>query len=499
MLNGEGQQRFQRADRLVHALPRIADLGEPGRHRVDGERLRLAASNLGPGQRRGHPRVAGGADRIRRRHRAVLGVLVVVNEHAMQLLLPPLRGGQLGRPPLDLPGQRHGGAADLGETPVPLDSRVDVEAPGAGGLRPPGQPEVGEHITGDEGHLEDLRPLNAGHRVQVDPQLVRVVEVFGQHRVRVQVDAAQVDHPGDAGHVAGHHLVGGAPGREAEQDRLDPVGPLVRGPLLEERLALGAVHVPLEHHGPPGHAAQRSVRHGEVVLDQVELGVPGAGEVDLARVRHHHGGSPHVQAQFLPVRHASTVTRRSSGRPDDDRGVSGKRLAWGEAPARLLDLYDQALPQVYGYLLSRCGQRALAEDLAAETFLAAVDAVRVAPSPPLTTGWLIGVARHKLSDHWRRQAREERTLRAVAVAAEPDLNAGDPWDARLDALRAQDVLQRLGPHHRAALTLRYVDDLPVPEVASLLGRTVHATEALLGRARTAFRRAYQDDLGEGRH
>jgi RNA polymerase sigma-70 factor, ECF subfamily len=162
--------------------------------------------------------------------------------------------------------------------------------------------------------------------------------------------------------------------------------------------------------------------------------------------------------------------------------VSGQRLAFQDRPARLLDLYDRALPQVYGYLLSRCGQRALAEDLTAETFLAAVDAVRAAAPPPLTTGWLIGVARHKLSDHWRRQAREERTLRVVG--------ADDPWDARLDALRAQDVLQRLGPHHRAALTLRYVDDLPVPEVASVLGRTVHATEALLVRARSAFRTAY---------
>jgi RNA polymerase sigma-70 factor (ECF subfamily) len=174
--------------------------------------------------------------------------------------------------------------------------------------------------------------------------------------------------------------------------------------------------------------------------------------------------------------------------------VSGQRLAWGDPPARLLDLYDRALPQVYGYLLSRCGQRALAEDLTAETFLAAVDAVRISRSPPLTTGWLIGVARHKLSDHWRRQAREERTLRAVA--AEPDAGADDPWDARLDALRAQDVLQRLGPQHRAALTLRYVDDLPVPEVAGMLGRTVHATEALLVRARSAFRAAYTAGGGE---
>ena len=57
-------------------------------------------------------------------------------------------------------------------------------------------------------------------------------------------------------------------------------------------------------------------------------------------------------------------------------------------------------------------------------------------------------------------------------------------------LRARATLDRLAPHHRAALTLRYLDDLPVPEVAALLDRTLHATEALLVRARAAFRRAY---------
>jgi RNA polymerase sigma-70 factor, ECF subfamily len=66
----------------------------------------------------------------------------------------------------------------------------------------------------------------------------------------------------------------------------------------------------------------------------------------------------------------------------------------------------------------------------------------------------------------------------------------DPWDATLDRVRASDVLGALGDHHRSALTLRYVDGLPVPEVADLLGRTVHATEALLVRARNAFRAVY---------
>jgi len=154
--------------------------------------------------------------------------------------------------------------------------------------------------------------------------------------------------------------------------------------------------------------------------------------------------------------------------------------------AALLDLYDTALPRVYGYVLSRCGEQALAEDLTAETFLAAVDAVRRDDPPPLSTAWLVGVARHKLVDHWRRQAREERGLGAVGEDA-PD---EDPWDEHLDVLRARDTLSRLASHHRAALTLRYLDDLPVPEVAVVLERTVHGTEALLVRARAAFRRSY---------
>jgi RNA polymerase sigma-70 factor, ECF subfamily len=158
----------------------------------------------------------------------------------------------------------------------------------------------------------------------------------------------------------------------------------------------------------------------------------------------------------------------------------------------LLDLYDEALPQVYGYLLARCGDVALAEDLTAECFLAAVAAVRKPDPPPLNVAWLIGVARHKLVDHWRAREREQRGLRSVR-GGQPA--AEDPWDTQLDLIRARDALARLGPHHRAALTLRYLDGLTVPSVAAHLGRTVHATEALLVRARNAFRRVYTGEEG----
>jgi RNA polymerase sigma-70 factor (ECF subfamily) len=160
----------------------------------------------------------------------------------------------------------------------------------------------------------------------------------------------------------------------------------------------------------------------------------------------------------------------------------GSRAVQPPPDPGLLSLYDEALPQVYGYLLARCGQRALAEDLTAETFLAAVRA-----DDPVSVAWLIGTARHKLVDHWRRREREERSLRLVEGGGR---TSEDPWDVQLDALRAQEVLAGLSVQHRAVLTLRYLDDLPVLQVAALMNRTVHATEALLVRARTAFRHLY---------
>ena len=152
----------------------------------------------------------------------------------------------------------------------------------------------------------------------------------------------------------------------------------------------------------------------------------------------------------------------------------------------VVTMYRAALPRVYGYLLPRCGSASIAEDLTAETFLAAVDASRHGTLPEVNIAWLIGTARHKLVDHWRRESREARHLQALPDESVVD----DDVEARFERARAHEVLEELGAHHCAALTLRYLDGLSVPEVAEHLGRTVHATEALLVRARNAFRVAY---------
>ncbi|BDB40564.1 MULTISPECIES: RNA polymerase sigma factor [Mycobacterium] len=157
----------------------------------------------------------------------------------------------------------------------------------------------------------------------------------------------------------------------------------------------------------------------------------------------------------------------------------------GDAAGALLALYDEALPVVYGYFVRRCRDRGTAEDLTSETFLAAMDVARRGDPPPISVPWLLGVARHKLADHYRRRQDPE-------PIAEPPTDAFDDWDAELDRLVAENVLNRLGDPHRAVLVLRYLDDCTVGECAQLLGRTVPATEALLIRAKRAFRKEYPE-------
>lgn len=160
------------------------------------------------------------------------------------------------------------------------------------------------------------------------------------------------------------------------------------------------------------------------------------------------------------------------------------------------EILSESLPEVYGYLLRRCGRRELAEDLTSTAFTRAASAAARGQVQSVTTAWIVSIARNLLIDHWRREAVASRTLQLLEDRTVPD----DPWTAVIDAQRARALLAGLAPDHRLVLTLRYLDDLAVRDVAGLLGRTVRATESLLVRARRALRDAYDatEDLIDDR-
>ena len=257
---------------------------EPLRHGRDRERRRVAARHLVPGERRRHARVrrrAGPSTPRRRCGPSRSGCS---------------RGTRRGAPPSTTCWWRCPARGVRPRGPARRAARRTSGNVHRGSIRAytwnPREPEVfGQPVSPKSVEHLARRPArrrricshaDAGDRVEVDAQLVGMIEVVGAHGVRVQVDAAEVDDPRELRRVAHDDLVRGPARRERQLDRLDPLRPGLRRALLEEELPLRPVHEALQRHRPALHPAERAVRDGQVVPDEVELRVAGLGKKTLS-------------------------------------------------------------------------------------------------------------------------------------------------------------------------------------------------------------------------
>ena len=165
-------------------------------------------------------------------------------------------------------------------------------------------------------------------------------------------------------------------------------------------------------------------------------------------------------------------------------GQSGDRAA-------VEALYARYLSSVWRYVCARLnGDVHAAEDVVSETFLTAVRHLRrFDPARGGVGPWLIGIARNKTNDHYRRTQRL-RAVTPLAMQVRTSTGEVDP-PTSVEAAETRElvaaVVDGMDDDARLALEWKYLDDLPVREIAERLGRTEKAAEALLYRARRAFR------------
>jgi RNA polymerase sigma-70 factor (ECF subfamily) len=183
------------------------------------------------------------------------------------------------------------------------------------------------------------------------------------------------------------------------------------------------------------------------------------------------------------------ATPRGSSSLEDDT-ILISRIQAGDREA-LAILYERYLPSIWRYVYSRLrGNEAASRDVVSETFLAAIQGIgRLDAASTHVAGWLSGIARHKLVDHWRRSTPQIGMQDPDLSMQEADpvamMDASDTRQAVGKAMESMDDLERV------VLEWKYLEGLTVREMAERLGRTEKATEGILYRARLAFRTHYQ--------
>ena len=170
---------------------------------------------------------------------------------------------------------------------------------------------------------------------------------------------------------------------------------------------------------------------------------------------------------------------------------TGESRMSGPSERLLIEIFDASYDTVYRFALARCGSATIAEEVASETFVDAARRFSEGRQAEVTEAWLVTVARRRLIDTWRRGERHRRRVRKLAEGHLPAvLLPPEPPDDQV--VRA---LQSLSSSQRTALTLRYLDDLSIGEVADAMGQSYRATESLLRRARQEFADAYNEAEG----
>jgi RNA polymerase sigma-70 factor (ECF subfamily) len=153
-------------------------------------------------------------------------------------------------------------------------------------------------------------------------------------------------------------------------------------------------------------------------------------------------------------------------------------------------LYEEHAQALFGFLVYRTGDRALSEDLLAETFERALRARRrFDPRRSGGKAWLYTIALNALRDHARRRGAEERALERIGA---PDREAPDPFGPLDDRDRLQTAMAALSDEEREALALRFGADLTVPEIARLKGEKLTTVEGRVYRGLRKLRDGLAD-------
>jgi RNA polymerase sigma-70 factor (ECF subfamily) len=174
-------------------------------------------------------------------------------------------------------------------------------------------------------------------------------------------------------------------------------------------------------------------------------------------------------------------------------------------PATWVDQHGDFL---YRYAFARLGNQAAAEDLVQETFLAALRGGKNFFGRSAERTWFVGILKHKIVDHLRRQGRERpvSTMNSAGEKGEDPFDKNGWWQVKparwsvdpsdvlekkefWEAFRhcMQDLPQRL----RTVFSLREIDELPTDEVCQALKVTPGNLGVLLYRARMGLRRCLE--------
>ena len=156
--------------------------------------------------------------------------------------------------------------------------------------------------------------------------------------------------------------------------------------------------------------------------------------------------------------------------------IKGEASAFGS-------LYDHYHPQIYRFVFIKVSRREDAEDLTHEVFKRAWQNIHAYQNLGFPfSSWLYRIARNQVIDHYRTRKQEvgldDMDPEQMASAE----NREQLVDQHLEIGRVKTAIHKLKPEHQDVIIMRFIEDLPIRDVAAALDKSEGAVKLIQHRA-----------------
>jgi len=180
-----------------------------------------------------------------------------------------------------------------------------------------------------------------------------------------------------------------------------------------------------------------------------------------------------------------------AGKPDRDEERRLVERATARDQGAFAQLYDQHVVRVYRHIYYMVSDAREAEDLTAQTFLKAWEAIdRYKERGAPFVAWLLRIS-HNLTISYLRSRRDHSELDEGFVDSKRGGNPEESLEQATDERSVREAVLRLRDEQRQVIMLRFVEELDYREVAAMIGKSVPAVRVIQHRALGNLRKLMQ--------
>ena len=159
--------------------------------------------------------------------------------------------------------------------------------------------------------------------------------------------------------------------------------------------------------------------------------------------------------------------------------------------AAFAELYDRHVIRVYRHIYYVVNDITATEDLTAQTFLKAWEAIsRYQDRGTPFAAWLLRIA-HNLAISYVRSKREHSELTDTHIDQNREGNPEQTLEHAENQKDVREAILKLGAEQQQVIILRFVEELDYPQVAEILGKSVPTVRVIQHRALGSLRKLMQ--------